>query len=136
MEGIIFIGAPASGKSTFFKENFADTHVRINLDMLKKRDKEQLLFMACLKGRQRFVIDNTNPTIEDRERYLQYAKEYRCAFHAYYFNVPKDICLARNRLRKKKARVPDKAIEIIYAKLEPPSTGEGFSKIYNIFHEE
>ena len=37
MEAVIFTGIQASGKSTFFKERFFDTHVRINLDMLDSK---------------------------------------------------------------------------------------------------
>jgi len=36
MEAIIFIGIQATGKSTFFQQRFFATHVRINLDMLKR----------------------------------------------------------------------------------------------------
>jgi len=35
MEAVIFTGIQAVGKSTFYKEHFFTTHVRINLDMLK-----------------------------------------------------------------------------------------------------
>jgi predicted kinase len=35
MEAIILIGIQASGKSTFFQQQFFATHVRINLDSLK-----------------------------------------------------------------------------------------------------
>ncbi len=62
MEAIIFIGLQASGKSSFYKEKFIDTHIRINLDMLKTRYREKVLFDACLKAKQPLVIDNTNPT--------------------------------------------------------------------------
>jgi predicted kinase len=34
MQAIIFIGIHASGKSTCFQERFANTHIRLNLDML------------------------------------------------------------------------------------------------------
>jgi len=39
MEAIIFIGIQATGKSTFYKDNFFKTHIRINLDMLKTRKR-------------------------------------------------------------------------------------------------
>jgi predicted kinase len=37
MQLVILIGIQGSGKSSFFKERFVDTHIRINLDMLKTR---------------------------------------------------------------------------------------------------
>ena len=65
MELIVFIGLQASGKSSFYAQKFSDTHIRVNLDMLK----EKILFQACLDAKQPVFIDNTNPTIEDRQRY-------------------------------------------------------------------
>ncbi|MEL6944740.1 MAG: ATP-binding protein, partial [Bacteroidota bacterium] len=34
MQAILFIGIQASGKSTFYKERFFNTHVRISMDLL------------------------------------------------------------------------------------------------------
>lgn len=70
-EAIILIGAQASGKSTFYRDYFFRTHVRINLDMLKTRHRELRLLQTCLETGQSFVIDNTNPTRKARERYLK-----------------------------------------------------------------
>lgn len=70
MELIILIGLQGSGKSTFSAQRFTDTHIRLNLDMLKTRHREHLLFEACLAAKQPMVIDNTNPTPEDRARYM------------------------------------------------------------------
>ena len=66
MEAVLFIGIPGSGKSSFFKERFFSTHVRISLDLLRTRHREELLLEACLGTEQRFVIDNTNPTTSER----------------------------------------------------------------------
>ena len=60
MTAIILIGIPASGKSTFCKERLFDTHLRLNLDMLKTRHREKLLLQACIAAQQPFVVDNTN----------------------------------------------------------------------------
>ena len=70
MEAIIFVGIQASGKSTFYRERFFDTHLRINLDMLKTRYREQLILRACIEAKQPFVVDNTNPSVEERARYI------------------------------------------------------------------
>jgi predicted kinase len=51
LEAILFIGMQASGKSTFFREHFFDTHVRINMDMLRTRNHEKLFLTACLEGK-------------------------------------------------------------------------------------
>ena len=88
MEAILFIGIQATGKTTFYKTHFADTHIRINLDMLKTRHREKKLFECCLEIQQPFVIDNTNLSRQDRQRYIPTIKRYGIAFHGYYFASP------------------------------------------------
>src|SRR6266853_479136 len=75
MEAVIFVGVQGSGKTTFYRDRFFETHVRINLDMLKTRHREQLLLAACLAAKQPFVVDNTNPLPSDRARYIGVARE-------------------------------------------------------------
>ncbi|MDL2321544.1 ATP-binding protein, partial [Desulfosarcina sp. OttesenSCG-928-B08] len=66
MEAIIFCGIQASGKSTFYLERFFKTHVRISLDLLRTRNRENRFLSLCLETGQHFVVDNTNPTRSDR----------------------------------------------------------------------
>ncbi len=70
MEAAIFIGLQATGKSTFYKEKFFKSHIKINLDMLKTTNKENILLETCIKARQPFVVDNTNATTLDRKKYI------------------------------------------------------------------
>ena len=85
MECVIFIGIQASGKSTFYKEKFYDTHVRINLDMLKTRHREHIFVDASINAKQPFVIDNTNPTKRDRQKYMDAARSQQFKVTGYYF---------------------------------------------------
>lgn len=75
MEAVIFVGLQASGKSTFYKEHFFLTHVRVNLDMLKTRHREKRFLETCIETGQRFVVDNTNPSRAEREVYIRAAKD-------------------------------------------------------------
>jgi predicted kinase len=84
MELVIFIGIQATGKSSFYRDRFFRTHIRVNLDMLKTRHREQIIFQACLEGKQSLVIDNTNPTIQDHDRYISIAKEHNFRIIGYY----------------------------------------------------
>lgn len=61
MEAILLCGIQATGKSTFCRERLFSSHVRLNLDMLKTRHREDVLLRACIEAKQPFVIDNTNP---------------------------------------------------------------------------
>lgn len=132
MQAIIFIGIQGAGKSTFYREYFLDTHIRINLDMLKTRHREKLIFQACLEAKQKFVIDNTNPTIEDRKKYIIPAKEKGFHILAYYFNSSLSDCKKRNSQREGKKVIPLVGILSTYKKLVLPSYTEGFDGIYSV----
>ena len=130
MELILFIGIQATGKSSFYRERFFGTHVRLNLDMLKTRRREALLVTACLEGKTPFVVDNTNLTREDRARYITVAKAHQFAIHGYFFQSRTADALARNSAREGKARVPDLGIRGASGRLERPSVGEGFDSLH------
>jgi predicted kinase len=132
MEAVIFIGIQGSGKSSFFRERFFDTHVRINLDMLRTRRREELLVAACLEGGQSFVVDNTNPLPSDRERYLVPARTAGFRTVAYFFETSLREAMQRNNLRTGKQKVPAPAVAAAFKKLVPPSAGEGFDEIYTV----
>jgi len=132
MEAVIFIGIQGSGKSSFFREQFFDTHVRINLDMLRTRRREELLVAACLEGGQSFVIDNTNPLPSDRMRYVPSARAAGFRTLAYFFESSLREAMERNNLRAGKQKVPPPAVAAAFKKLIPPTADEGFDEIYTV----
>jgi predicted kinase len=132
MDAVIFIGIQGSGKSTFYRERFFDTHVRINLDMLRRRRREQILFDACLAGQQSFVIDNTNPLKSDRARYIPAARAAGFRVVAYFFQSSVREAIQRNNQRKLRAKIPSAAIAGTFKKLEPPAPDEGFDEIFTV----
>jgi predicted kinase len=132
MEAIIFIGLQASGKSSFYKERFFNTHVRLNLDMLRTRRRERLLLEACIAAKQRFVIDNTNPTPAERAVYISAAKTAGFRVIGYYFQTSVAECIRRNETRKGPARVPVKAITSTSRRLEIPALEEGFDMLHSV----
>jgi predicted kinase len=138
MEAVIFIGLPGSGKSSFYKERFFSTHVRISLDLLKTRHRERLFLDACLATEQRFVIDNTNPTRSDRSRFIEATKAARVqyAIIGYVFESTVEDCLRRNAEREEPERVPDVAVLSAAKKLERPSLDEGFDQLFSVRLEE
>ena len=132
MQTIIFTGLQGSGKSTFYKERFFNTHVRINLDMLRTRRREAILLGACIEARQRFVVDNTNPTAAERARYIAPARAAGFSLVGYYFLPDPGASLARNASRPTPERVPPQAIWATLNKLEPPALSEGFDALYSV----
>lgn len=132
MEVTIFIGIQGSGKSSFFRERFFHTHLRINLDMLKTRHREGIIFDACLRAGQRCVIDNTNLTKESRERYILPARAAGFTVHGFLFQSEVVAALVRNARRPEAQRVPDKAIWGANRRLQSPAAEEGFDRLFAV----
>jgi len=127
---IIFIGIPASGKSSFFAKQFKDKCVHINLDTVNTRNKEMVLLDKCLKANESFVVDNTNPTKADRQRYIIPAKAAGYHVEGYFFQSILADCISRNDNRTGKAKIPDIAIVSKSNELELPTMDEGFDALY------
>jgi predicted kinase len=136
VEAVIFVGLQASGKSSFYRERFFDTHLRINLDMLGTRYREGVLLRACIEAGQPFVVDNTNPTAEERARYIEPARSGGFHVAGYYFCSSVKEALARNSRRTGKARVPEKGILGTRKRLRPLCFEEDFDEIYYVSIDE
>ena len=136
MEAILFIGVQGSGKSTFYKKEYFNSHLRISLDLLNTRNKESKLLDFCLEFQQRLVIDNTNPTKEERAKYIQKLKQRGFKIIAIYFETTLKTALERNELREGKAKVAKVGVLATYKKMELPMYKEGFDEIYTINTEE
>ena len=129
MELVLFIGLQASGKSSFFAERLARSHIRISLDVVKTRHRERRLIETCLELRQSCVVDNTNPTIEERIKYLLWAEKAEVPVIGYYFRSEIAASLERNQRRVSDERIADKGILATYRRLEIPTLQEGFAEL-------
>lgn len=136
LNGVIFSGLQASGKSTYFLQSFYKTHLRLNMDMLRTRYREMILFNACLESKQPVVIDNTNPTRAERAKYIDAFKQHKFEVIGFYFASSIKDCLDRNSLRDGKEKIPEVGIKNTYSKLEIPSYSEGFDKLYYVTLEK
>ena len=131
-EAVVFCGVQAAGKSTYYRERFFETHVRINMDMLKTRRRESLLLQACLLGKQPFVVDNTNPLAADRARYIQPARDAGFTVTGYFFRATTREAIARNRQRTDKAAIPVPGLLGTYKRLEEPRWAEGYDALFTV----
>jgi predicted kinase len=132
LEAVIFIGIQASGKSTFYKQRFFNSHVCISLDLLNTRNKQRIFMETCFSTQSRFVVDNTHPSKSEREVIIQKAKAQRYKIVGYFFDSPINDALARNEQREGKEKIPIPGILSCYKKLEPPAYAEGFDKLYQV----
>ena len=131
-EIIIFIGIPASGKSTFYEQYFAATHIHISLDILHTRNQENRMLEKTLTSGKSCVIDNTNVTAAERAKYIEAGKRYEYKVIGYYFRSSIDECRIRNDRRHGRKQVPEVAMRNKAAHLERPSMQEGFDELYYV----
>ncbi len=133
-ELIIFTGLQGSGKTTYYRDHFAATHVHVSKDLMKNardRDtKQRLMIEKALGEGKAVVVDNTNPNPTDRAPLIALGRRCGARVIGYYFDVPVKVAVERNRTREGKGRVPDVAIYVTSKKLVPPKFEEGFDEIH------
>ncbi|NHZ34834.1 AAA family ATPase [Massilia rubra] len=132
MEAIIFVGLQASGKSTFYKNNYFNTHLRISNDLLKTKYREKKLLDICLETSMPFVVDNTNPTREVRAKYIDALKGSKFKIRCVYFRIDLERSLTWNRSRSGAALIPDVGIFDTHKRIELPTMAEGFDEMHYV----
>jgi predicted kinase len=140
LEVVVFVGLPGSGKSTFYRAQFSETHVHVSKDNFPNaRDKQAhqlaLVNEALAAGRS-VVVDNTNPRVDDRRPLLDAARRRGARSVAYVFDVPIAKAIRRNESREGKARVPKVAIFTAAKRWQAPSYAEGFDEINAVTFDE
>ena len=100
------------------------------MDLLKTRNRENRFLELCLELQQPFVIDNTNPTVDDRKRYIGPARTRGYCIIGYCFEVDIGLALKRNESRQGREKIPKVGIFTTRKRMQPPTLSEGFDKLY------
>jgi predicted kinase len=137
---VLAIGLPGSGKSSWFKRHqvtplSSDLLRALLFDDPTEQRFQDLIFSnlrSMLKARliarrPMNYVDATNLSPHERSGWIKLAKDYGYEVQAVFFDVPVEVCLARNQRRERK--VPEDAMRRMAGKLKQPSFDEGFSKI-------
>ena len=128
---VIMMGLQGSGKSTFCATRYPE-YTRINLDTLRTRKKEQTALRLALSRMENIIIDNTNPTRDDRQKYIAAGKENHYKVLGCFMQSRLDDCIDRNNARIGKEKIPVIALECTYDKLELPYYAEGYDELYYV----
>ncbi|OKJ99052.1 kinase [Amycolatopsis sp. CB00013] len=135
-EVVILIGLQASGKSTFFRRVFADTHVHLSKDHFpnaKQRQRRQLRMLAeALEEGRSVVVDNTNPSPEEWTPLIEVARRHGARVSGYWFPPDLEGSQERNARRSGKTRVPDVGLYATLKRLRRPSAEDGFDELYTV----
>jgi predicted kinase len=131
MEAVLLCGVQGSGKTTLYRDRFLDTHVRVAMDLLRTRAREEAFVSLCLQTHQRFVVDNTNPTPAERRRYVEPARAAGFRVIGYLVEVDATEALARNQERDARRRVPPAGVMGTARRLVRPTPEEGFDELWH-----
>jgi predicted kinase len=136
MEVVLLIGRQGSGKSTFYRIPYAATHALVSKDRFRnnrrpQRRQMQLIEEALKEGRP-VVVDNTNPTVEDRAPIIALARSYGTEVVGFFLESRLRDCLERNARHTGRERVPDRAILITLRRLQAPTVAEGFDRLSRV----
>jgi len=134
-ELVIFVGLQAAGKTSFYRQRFAGTHLHVSKDLMPRsaRDKHarQLAQVeSALGAGEKVVLDNTNPRAAERAALVEIAHRHGARAIAYFFPPQVADSIRRNAART--PSVPKVAIFTTLKKLEPPAAAEGFEQIFDV----
>jgi predicted kinase len=143
MRIVVLVGLPGSGKSSWLHDKsgalssdavrklLADDETNQTIHTQVFQTVRYLLEQRLAIGRPVTYIDATNLTPEERRPYIEIARARGCEIEAIFFDVPLEVCLARNARRARV--VPPEAMEKMAGKLVPPAESEGFQSIRLLF---
>ena len=133
-EVVLLVGLPGAGKTTFFQQRFADTHVHVSKDRFpnnRQPARRQAELIAEALGADRsVVVDNTNATPAERAAVVEQAKAHGAQVLAFVFDCTTRECVARNAAREGRARIPNVGIFAIAKRFVRPVRAEGFDEVY------
>lgn len=81
------------------------------------------------------MIDNTNPSKEERAGYIAIARAGKFKVIGYYFQSKLADALERNSQRNGKEKIPEVGIKGTYNRLNLPCLNEGFDELYYVIAE-
>jgi predicted kinase len=129
MEAVILCGLQGAGKTTLYRDRFLETHARVSMDLLRTRAREAAFLHVCLQTRLPFVVDNTNPTVAERARYVAPAREAGYRVVAYLVEVDHAVASSRNAARARV--VPAAGLRDVARRLVRPAPEEGFDELWH-----
>ena len=139
----LLVGLPGSGKSPYARGRdlpvvSSDDLRPLLLDDATDQTQNRRVFgllrqvvrMRIEMERPHTVLDATNLSTRERRTWIKLAQLYGAEVRAVFFDTPLEICKQRNRARAR--NVPEDVIDMMAARMRPPSIEEGFTEVMRI----
>lgn len=136
-EVVVAVGFPGAGKSTFIQKHLVSAgYVHVNRDTLGSWQRCVSTCQAALRQGKQVVIDNTNPDVPSRARYIQCAKDAGVPCRCFHFCATIEQARHNNRFREmtdpSHEPVSDMVMFSYRKQFEPPTLAEGFLEILQV----
>ena len=138
-EVVIFVGCPASGKSSFYEAHMRPKgYVHVNRDTLGSWQRCVAECNKALLAGKSVVIDNTNPDRESRRRYIECAQKHKVPVRCFQFMTSIAHAKHNNRFRELTVRdssyqkVNDPVFNMYKSKFVEPVVSEGLIEIVKV----
>lgn len=137
-EIVLFIGPPASGKTSFFRHQFLPAgYTHINQDILRTRDNCLAAAERAVAKGERIVVDNTNRNRQTRRYWIDLAERLHVPIRVFHFLCPVELARHNNMYRAVYAPPGEAARDLLpqiaftsYASaFEKPDINEGFDEL-------
>ncbi|KAL7422837.1 DNA kinase/phosphatase Pnk1 [Cryptotrichosporon argae] len=139
-EVVLFVGPPASGKSSFYRKHFKGKYQHISQDELKTRDKCLKAAREILASGRSVVIDNTNRDKATRAHWVALANELNVPIRVFHFLCPLDLAKHNNAYRAfygppnepGRELLPAIAFTSYAGSVQAPAVDEGFDEVRGV----
>ncbi len=132
-ELVVMVGLQGCGKSTWVRDHLAASHEVVSKDLWpnarRRQERQQRVVAELLSAGRSVVVDNTNPSREDRAALVALARAAGVPVRAVWVDPPFATSVERNLLRTGRARVPWVGVLATADRFSPPSTDEGFARV-------